>query len=60
MSDNKTKKDQRDRGKVAGGEKYELAYLEDKLNVSRTEIEKAVQKVGNDRNKVEEYLKKNK
>ncbi len=60
MSDDKTKKDQRDRNKVARGEKYELAYLEDKLNVSREQIEKAIEHVGNDRNKVEEYLKKNK
>ena len=60
MSDNKTKKDQRDRRKVAKEEGYELAHLEDKLHVSRLQIEYAIKKGGNDRQKVEDYLKVNK
>jgi hypothetical protein len=58
MSDNKSKEDGRDRSRVDPNEGYELAYLEEKLGVSRDEVRKAVAAVGNSREKVEEYLKK--
>jgi hypothetical protein len=58
MSDNKSKQDGRDRSRVDPNEGYELAYLEEKLGVSRDEVRKAVEAVGNSREKVEEYLKK--
>jgi hypothetical protein len=58
MSDNKGKQDGRDRSQVDPNEGYELAYLEEKLGVSREEVRKAVEAVGNSREKVEEYLQK--
>jgi hypothetical protein len=58
MSDNKNIQDGRDRSKVDGNESYELSYLEEKLGVSREQVKKAIEEVGNSREKVEEYLKK--
>jgi hypothetical protein len=58
MSDNKQVQDGRDRSKVSASENYELSYLEEKLGKSRKEIEAAIKSVGNDRQKVEEYLRK--
>jgi hypothetical protein len=58
MSDDKNKTDGRDRSRVAGEENYELAYLEEKLGVSREKVREAIAAVGNDREKVEAYLNK--
>ena len=58
MSDNKQIHDERDRNRVAGNEDYELAYLETKMNVSREQVMMAIKAVGNDREKVEAWLKK--
>jgi hypothetical protein len=58
MADNKDIRDGRDRSRVAGDESYELAYLEEKLEVTREQVREAIEKVGNDREKVEEYLKR--
>jgi len=58
MTDNKDLRDQKDRSRVSGSENYEFSYLEDKLGVSREEVEAAIKAVGNDRFKVEEYLTK--
>lgn len=60
MSDDKNIKDGRDSSKVNSNESYELSYLEEKLNVSREKVRAAIAAVGNSRDKVEEYLKKNK
>jgi len=57
MADDKDLRDGRDRGRVAGNEEYELNYLAQKLNVSVDEVRQAVEKVGNSREKVEEYLR---
>ena len=51
--------DQRDRSRVSSSENYELAYLEEKLGVSRQQVKAAIEAVGSDRKKVEEYLKNN-
>lgn len=59
MADDKTKKGYHDRGRVSADEPYELAYLEKDLNVSREEVQQAIKKVGNNREKVEKYLKAN-
>jgi len=56
MSDNKSKRDERDRNRVSGEESYELAYLEKKFNITRAQVEEAIKVVGNSREKVEEYL----
>jgi hypothetical protein len=58
MPDNKDSRDQRDRNRVAGDENYELSYLQEKLGVSREQIRSAIEAVGNNREKVEEYLRK--
>jgi len=58
MSDDKNKQDGRDRSRVSGSEDYELSYLEEKLGVSREQVKAAIAAVGNDREKVEAYLKK--
>ena len=58
MADNKDLRDGRDRSRVAGDEEYEVQYLAEKLNVSAEEVRKAIQKVGNSREKVEEELRK--
>lgn len=59
MADNKDLRDGRDRERVAGDEDYEVNYLAQKLNVSADEVRKAIQQVGNSREKVEEYLQGN-
>jgi len=59
MADDKDIRDGRDRSRVSGSEDYELQYLAEKLNVSTEAIREAVEKVGNSREKIEEYLKGN-
>ena len=49
MADNKTKRDNRDRSKVAGGEDYEVRYLADRTGISSTEARDLVKRFGNDR-----------
>lgn len=56
MPDNKNMQDQRDRRKIARKQHYEIAYLEKKLGVSKTELKSAFVAVGNDRKKVEGYF----
>jgi hypothetical protein len=60
MSDDKNKRDARDRNRVSGSEGYELYYLEEKLGVTREQVLEAIASVGNDREKVEAYLSKQK
>ena len=57
MADNKRKKDGRDRSRVSGSEYYELRYLADKYDVSPQQVSGAIRAVGNDRKKVEQYIK---
>ena len=57
MSDDKNRQDGRDRSRASGSEEYELQYLAEKLNVSTEEIKRAIEQVGNSREKVEEYLR---
>jgi hypothetical protein len=57
MSDNKDLRDGRDRNRVAGNEDYEVNHLSEKFNVSAEEVRKAIEKVGNSREKIEEYLR---
>jgi hypothetical protein len=60
MADDKNKKDERDRSRVSGSEEYELQYLAEKLNVSTEEIRNAIEKVGNNRESIEKFLRSNK
>jgi hypothetical protein len=57
MADDKDLRDGRDRSRVSGSEEYELQYLAEKLNVSTEEIRRAIEQVGNSREKIEEFLK---
>ena len=55
--DNKDLRGGQDRNRVAANEEYEVRYLAEKLSVSEEEVKNAIKQVGNDRNKLEEYLK---
>ena len=56
MSDDRNKRGEQDRRRVASDENWELRYMMDKFNVSRQKVEEAIKAVGNDRQRVEEYL----
>ena len=58
MADNKDLTDGRDRERVAGNEDYEIRHLSEKMNVSAEEVRRAIQEVGNNREKIEEYLRR--
>lgn len=45
-----------DRARVAGGQKYEVAYEAKKSGRSASAVKKAVKKVGNSRKRVEKRL----
>jgi hypothetical protein len=47
MTDNLTKRDQPDRSKINMSEDYEVQYWTKHLNVSKEQLQKAVDKVGN-------------
>lgn len=49
MTDDKSKRDTRDRSKVAGGEDYEVRYLAEKTGISSAEARDLVDRFGNDR-----------
>lgn len=57
MADDKTIRDERDRSKVDVHENYEMAYLEEKFGINRDEVIAAIAAVGNNREKIEEYLR---
>ncbi len=61
MAAKKTKKTtargrKQDRARVAGGQKYEVAYEAKKSGRSASAVKKAVKKVGNSRKRVEKRL----
>ena len=60
MPDNKDLRNSQDRNRVAGEENYELSYIQEKMGVSREEVERAIEAVGNNREKIEEFIKRNK
>jgi hypothetical protein len=49
MADDKTKKDERDRNRVAAEEGYEIEYLAEATGITRTQAIAPIQKHGNDR-----------
>jgi hypothetical protein len=59
MSDNLKNRGQQDRSRVNSEEKWEVSYMREKYNVDTRKVEEAVKAVGNDRQKVEEWLQKN-
>lgn len=57
MSDNTSKKDFTENIEARKDESFEMVYLTEKLGVTMNEIKKAIEAVGNDRHKVEGYLR---
>ena len=57
MPDNLNSTGGRDRKRVAGQQDWEINYMKEKFKVTSQQVEEAVQQVGNDRMKVEEYLR---
>lgn len=60
MADDKNKQDGRDRSRVSASDEHELRYVAEKMNVSIDRVKEAIDKVGNQRDKVEEFLRGNK
>ena len=59
MADDKNIRDGRDRSRVSGSEDYELQHIAEKLNVSTEEVRRAIEQVGSNRDKIEEFLRGN-
>ena len=57
MSDDKDQHE-RDRGLVAGGERYEVRYFAEKHGLSTQQVEQLIQEHGNDREKLDEAARK--
>lgn len=57
MPDNKISRGERDRDRNVNEEKWAVDYLIDQTGATRQEIAEAIKKVGNNRDKVEEYLR---
>ena len=49
MADSKSNRGGRDRGRVAAGQGYELGYFARKHGISRDEARRLIERVGNDR-----------
>lgn len=58
MSDDTSLRGSQDRGNIAMGEDYEVAYWTKTLGVSREALQEAVDAVGNNAAAVEEYLRR--
>jgi hypothetical protein len=59
MPDNKDNRDARDRSRISAEEDYEVKFMAEKMGVSAEEVRKAISKVGNSREKIEEFLTSN-
>jgi glycerol-3-phosphate dehydrogenase len=57
MADDKSKKNKRDRSRVAGGEDYEVQYLAEQTGLSADQARTLVRRYGNDRQKLMEEAK---
>lgn len=56
MADDKTKRGPQDANRISLSEDYEVQYWTDRFNVSRERLEAAVSEVGNDVDRVADYL----
>jgi hypothetical protein len=52
MADNKSNRGGRDRSRVAAGQGYELGYFARKHGISRDQARSLIDRVGNDRDKL--------
>ncbi len=57
MADNKSLRSPQDSSRIAMGEDYEVAYWTDKFGVSREQLQRAVDAVGNSADAVERHLR---
>lgn len=57
MADDKTKTDERDRSRVAGGEDYEVQHLAEQTGLSPDQARVLIRRYGNDRQKLMEEAK---
>ncbi len=57
MSDDPTKQDGRDRGKVAAGQAFEVQYFAEKAGISLDQARQLLQRYGNDRAKLMDEAK---
>ena len=51
MADDKSKRGNADRRRVAGGEGYEVSYFAKKHGITKDQAEGLIKRIGNDRNK---------
>ncbi|MGU3493969.1 DUF3606 domain-containing protein [Xanthobacteraceae bacterium A53D] len=58
MADNPSKRDERDRSQVAGGEGYEIEYFAKEAGISAEQARELVRKHGNDRETLKAEAKK--
>lgn len=58
MADDKSKRDNRDRSKVAGDEGYEIQYLARQTGISTEKARDLIHRFGNDREKLMEEARK--
>lgn len=57
MTDDKSKTDNRDRAKVAGGEDYEVSYLMEKAGITREQADGLIKRYGNNRETLMKHAK---
>jgi Protein of unknown function (DUF3606) len=57
MSNNRDNRGERDQGRVANVEKWDVNDLIEQTGATRREIAEAIKVVGNDKEKVEEYIR---
>jgi len=60
MPDDLKKSGRQDDNKVSANQDWEISYMTEKFGVTATEVQNAVQAVGNQRDRVEAYLAKHK
>ena len=58
MADDKSKRSEGDRKRVASGEGYEVNYFARKHGISKDQAQELIKKVGNDRDKLNEAAQK--
>lgn len=58
MADNKQKTGKADRSKVAAGEGYEVSYFARKHGITAEQARKLIDKIGNDREKLNKEAEK--
>ncbi|KRB29825.1 hypothetical protein ASD99_24570 [Mesorhizobium sp. Root695] len=57
MTDDKSKRDFRDRDRVSGDEEYEVGYFASKFQLTIPEVRELIRKHGNDRETLEREAK---